>query len=88
MAVRAVDRELVSESEFPDLQGKYREFARNRLSGEAGFSSLAPSRGPTRRISLNEETGNFCRRAGNPATRTAKAARDYREVILSPNLDE
>jgi hypothetical protein len=29
--VGAVDREPVSESEFPDLQGKYREFARNRL---------------------------------------------------------
>jgi hypothetical protein len=29
MAVEAVDRELVSESEFPDLQGKYRELAQN-----------------------------------------------------------
>ena len=33
MAVRAVDREPVSLAEFPDPQGKYREFARNRLPG-------------------------------------------------------
>ncbi len=31
MAVRAVNREPVSEGEFPDLQGKYRELPRNRL---------------------------------------------------------
>ena len=33
VAVRAVDREPVSESQFFDLQGKYREFTRNRLQG-------------------------------------------------------
>ena len=61
LAVRAVDREPVSESEFPDLQGKYREFAQNRLRGEAGFAGPSPFRGPTRRVSLNSVTGKFLR---------------------------
>ncbi len=33
LAVGAVDREPVSNAEIPDLQGKYRELARNRLPG-------------------------------------------------------
>ena len=59
MAVGAVWRELVSGDEIPDLQGKYREFARNRLWGEVGFTGPSPFRGPTQLISLNSVTGKF-----------------------------
>ena len=46
-------------NKIPDLQGKYREFARNQLPGDARFSSPSPFRGPTRLVSLNSETGKF-----------------------------
>ncbi len=39
MAVGAVWCEPVSGAQFPDPQGKYREFTRNRLSGDGRFSS-------------------------------------------------
>ncbi len=43
--MQAVDLEPFSESVFPDLQGKYSEFTRNRLRGEAGFSGPSPVSG-------------------------------------------
>ncbi len=59
MAVGAGESEAVSAIEFPDQQGKYREFARTGFRGEARFSSPSPFRGPTRLVSLNSETGKF-----------------------------
>ncbi len=56
-------------AEIPDLQGKYREFTRNRLPGGARFSSPAPSRAPTRHVSLHSETGKFL-----PTNREARDA--------------
>jgi len=46
-------------AEIPDPQGKLQGIRPKPASGWARLSSPAPSRGPTRRVSLHSETGKI-----------------------------
>ena len=81
MAARLVDREPVSESEFPDLQGNYRESTRNRLRVRPDSPVQASFRGPTRLVSLTSVTGKFL-----PASRESREANcEASEVVVFGN---
>lgn len=63
-------RVVGSVKSFPALQGKYREFLRNRLvltRSDPWFPSLSAALGAN---SLSPRTGNFLRRAGNLSVQT------------------